>query len=354
MPAAEALRPYLERIDEARWYTNFGPLLVEFERRLSARFDPPAPVATVCSATTGLSIGLQALGVRRGGLCAMPSWTFVATAHAALQAGLEPWLVDVDPATWMLDPEALKRALGAAPGEVAAVVPVAPFGRMPEPGAWRRFQVDTGVPVLLDAAAAFDALHDASVPAVVSLHATKALGVGEGGFFAAEDFELVERFRQLTSFGFRGSRTSHVPAANAKLSEYAAAAGLASLDGWPAIRLRYLRTAQHLRIALATTPEVRFQAGWGVEWATSVCVVRLPDGTADAVEARLRTAGISTRRWWGHGCHREPAFAACPRAELPVTETLAASTLGVPFWPDMATEEIDRVAGALKEAVAAA
>ncbi|HEX4197798.1 MAG TPA: DegT/DnrJ/EryC1/StrS family aminotransferase [Caulobacteraceae bacterium] len=351
MPTAHVLAPYLAQMDEARWYSNFGPLLRAFEQRLADRFAPPAFVATAANGTLALTLALQAMGAEAGGFCAVPAWTFVATAHAVIQAGLVPWFVDVDPQTWMIDPARLEAALGEAPGRIAAALPVAAFGRVPDLAAWARFRERTGIPVLLDAAAAFDALAEAPVPAMVSLHATKALGVGEGGFVVSEDDSLIATIRELTTFGFRGSRESRRVATNAKLSEYAAAVGLASLDGWPAARLRYGLAAQRLRIALADQPAVAFQDGWGVGWVSSVCVVRLPDGAADAVEAHLTAAGIETRRWWGAGCHASPAFAAAPRADLATTETLAASTLGLPFAADLTADEVERVAKALANAL---
>jgi dTDP-4-amino-4,6-dideoxygalactose transaminase len=351
MPTAAALAPYLEQMDAARWYSNFGPLLCAFEQRLADRFTHPAFVATAASGTQALTLALQAMGARPGGFCAMPAWTFVATAHAAAQAGLVPWFVDVDPATWMLDPERLEAELAKAPGRVAAALPVAAFGHVPDLAAWARFRDRTGIPVLLDAAAAFDALDQAAVPAMVSLHATKPLGVGEGGFIVSADESLVHAIRELSTFGFRDSRESQRIATNAKLSEYAAAVGLAGLDGWPATRLRYGLAAQRLRIALTHQAEVVFQEGWGSTWVSSVCVVRLPYGGADAVEAQLNAAGIDTRRWWGAGCHASPAFAAAPRSDLTATETLARSTLGLPFAADMTTDEINRVAEALASAL---
>ena len=276
----------------------------------------------------------------------------MATAHAAVQAGLVPWFIDVDPDTWMLDPSYLATLMKDAPGPVAAAVPVAAFGRLPELSAWTAFREHTGVPVVLDAAAAFDALDKAPIPAIVSLHATKALGVGEGGFVASEDAGLIDRVRLLTNFGFQGSREAQVAATNAKLSEYAAAIGQASLDGWPAARLRYMRTAQYLRIALIGAPEIGFQPGWGVDWISSVCVVRLPDGAAGRVEARLKAQGVATRHWWEAGCHHSPAFADALFTSLPNTERLAGSTLGLPFAIDMSEPDIRYVADALLAALA--
>ena len=111
-------------------------------------------------------------------------------------------------------------------------------------------------------------------------------------------------------------------------------------------------TAQTLRRALMPTPEVRFQAGWGERWTTSVCVVNLPEGSADAVEAALHADGVATRRWWGQGCHLSPAFITAPCDDLPNTRRLANATLGLPFAIDLSPSDIARIADPLTRALA--
>lgn len=350
LPTAASILPYLERIDDARWYSNFGPLLTEFEARLADRFAPRAAIATGVNATQLLTLTLQAMELPKGALCAMPAWTFVATAHAVVQAGLIPWFVDVDPETWMLDPGYVADALTRAPGPVAAVIPVAAFGRPMDIAAWAAFREATGLAVLIDAAAAFDTASDANVPLVVSLHATKVLGLGEGGYLASTDAALVKRVRRLTTYGFQGDRISQVVATNAKLSEYSAAVGLAALDQWALNRLRWMRASQMLRMALVDLPQVTFQPGWGSTWITSVCTVGLPNNAAKAVETSLKGRGVDTRRWWGEGCHQNPAFTHLPKDTLVHTARLAGATIGLPFSIDLDAHDVSRIASALLEA----
>jgi len=347
LPNAEALLPYLRQIDEGRWYSNFGPLLTEFEARLASRFEPQTQIVTCANATQGLTLCLQALQLPPGSLCAMPAFTFVATAHAVIAAGLTPYFLDVDPDTWMLQPQTVRQALAKAPGRVSAVVLVAPFGLMPDLAPWLALRTETGLPVLLDAAAAFDDLHEAALPTVVSLHATKVLGIGEGGFVATDDADLAQRVRRLTTYGFRGSRESQIAATNSKLSEYSGAIGLAALDAWPHNRLRWLRAAQSLRAAMVNLPQVVFQPGWGLSWVTSVCCVQLPEGTIEAVERSLNAQGVETRRWWGLGCQTNPAFVSCPQGDLTHTGRLGASVIGLPFSIDLDNEQIGAIAAAL-------
>ena len=346
--------PYLHAIDASRTYSNFGPLVAAFEERLATRFGvPDGAVATVANGTVGLTLALNALDARPGTLCVMPAWTFVASAHAASMAGLVPYFVDVDAGTWTIDPETLDGIIASAPGAVGAVMPVVPFGRPIDVAAWDRFRARTGLPVVIDAATAFDALTPGSVPAVISLHATKVFGIGEGGLVLSGDTALVQQIRDRSNFGFAGTREAATAATNGKLSEYHAAVGLAGLDEWPDVRTEWMAVAAAYREALPESSRVSFQAGFGQSWIASTCVVRLANADALRLAAILHEAGIETRRWWGDGAHAHRGTAALPRTALPVTEALAKSTLALPFFRDLTTRDIQRVAELTREALGA-
>ncbi|MFI4935348.1 MAG: DegT/DnrJ/EryC1/StrS family aminotransferase [Caulobacterales bacterium] len=351
LPTREALTPYLDRIDEARRYANAGPLVRELEGRLAARLSESGSVATVANHTQALTLALKAAGAKAGTLCAMPAWTFVASAHAAVAAGLTPYFIDVDPATWMLDPARMADVVAAAPGEVGAIMPVAVFGLTPHLPLWWAVGEATGLPVVVDGADAFDALDCAPVPVAISLHAQASVAAGEGGYVACEDEALVERVRDFTTLGLPGDPVAAAPATNGMISEYAAAVALASLDAWPADRARFGFAAQYLKVALALTPQIEFQPGWGTSWFSSVCVVGTPKGAAPAIAKAMNRAGVEARGWWGGGCHTHPAFAACPREPLPVTDALAVSTLGLPYFIDLDEADSWRIVDALLEAL---
>ncbi|MBU1378793.1 MAG: DegT/DnrJ/EryC1/StrS family aminotransferase [Alphaproteobacteria bacterium] len=350
LPPLAALAPYIERIDGARWYSNFGPLNQELETRLAARFGLPAQgVVTIANATVGLSVALRAAGAQAGTLCVLPSWTFSASVHAAIDAGLTPFFADVD-AEGVLTPAIVRDALKAAPGAVGAIMPVAVCGQPIDPAPWNALADETGLPVVLDAAPGFDAAKAGQGLSVVSLHATKILGVGEGGFAMSADPALAATVRLRSNFGFSGSREAQVAATNGKLSEYAAAIGLAGLDEWPARRAAFQAVAQRYRRNLADLPAATLPGGWGQDWLSTTCVVRLEDPAATMpVLDALHAASVETRAWWGRGMHTHRAFADYPRLALPTTERLAQTVLGLPFFIDMTNEEIDTVCTALRE-----
>ncbi len=344
LPSAERLLPYLKTIDSSRTYSNFGPLTNQFERRLAAHFGvPDHAVTTVANGTVGLALALSAQEPRPGTLCVMPAWTFIASAQAAALAGLVPYFVDVDPLTWALDARAVNDIIERAPGEVGAVMPVAPFGRPIGFTAWDRFRSSTGLPVVIDAAAGFDSVTPTRTPTVVSLHATKLFGSGEGGVVLCDDPSLIRRIRTRANFGFDGTREALVPGFNAKMSEYHAAVGNAALDEWSSTRAEWLAVAARYRERLALSGTARLQDGFGESWVSSVCVFKLAGWVEGHLENRLRNAGIETRRWWGDGAHTHRSTLHLPRTDLPVTAHLAKSTIAVPIFPDMQAAEIDRV-----------
>lgn len=352
LPSASEILPYLGVIDERRWYSNGGPLVSRLEEQLSRalRFKEPS-VVTMTNATAGITVALRARRVPPGALCIVPSWTFAATPHAVLGAGLTPWFHDVDRRTWALNPDEVMETLKRMSRPVKAIVVVSPFGAPLDIEAWEDFEQRTGIAVVMDAAAAFDTARPSRIPVVVSLHATKLLGAGEGGFVASTDTRLLERIRGACNFGFQGSRMAMFPATNAKMSEYHAAVGLASLASWPETRQRQVRISEWYRRAVGFLERVSLQPGYGNGWVSSTTSVLLPSGSLKRVAAHLRNVGIDTRQWWGDGCHRQPAFMDCPHGPLDVTEELGSRVLGLPHFPDMQKPDIDRVTAAISDAL---
>ena len=209
----------------------------------------------------------------------------------------------------------------------------------------------TGLPVVIDAAAAFDSLKVGQTPAVVSLHATKVLGVGESGFVVSRNTAIIHGVKQRSNFGFYGGRSADVPALNVKLSEYHAAVGLAALDMWSEIRAEWMSVAGCYRRALEKSNHINLQPGFGEDWVSSTCVVSVEERSHAELQSVLAAAGIDTRMWWGRGMHKEKATAAYPRSLLPVTTALAESTLGLPIYRDLQKDEVDHIVASLAAAL---
>jgi len=351
LPSWRRLAAYLRKIDENRIYTNFGPLAVSLEQRIAAHFGlSDGTVTTVANGTLGLALALSVQDARPGTLCVLPAWTFIAGAHAAMIAGLTPYFVDVGPHSWAIDPGMIADVISRAPRQVGAVMPVVPFGQPIDIAAWDAFRKRTRLPVVIDAAAGFDSLSPGDCPIVVSLHATKVLGAGEGGFIIARDPSLIGVIRAKSNYGFHNTREAIFPATNAKLSEYHAAIGHAALDEWRDARAQWMTAAWAYRRQLSQSDRVRFQDGFGESWISSTCVLHFAESAAP-IETALSQAAIATRRWWGNGAHAHAATRAFPRTALSVTEELAKNAISIPFFRDIEDEDVRRVSKIIRHAI---
>ena len=368
LPPAEALLPYLRRIDAGRLYSNRGPLVWELEARLAGRIGTTAQaVRTAASGTLALALAILAHAGRGDPagprpIALLPAFTFVATAQAAELCGYRPVFVDVDPVRWTVDPAALRAH--PAFDRAGLVLVAAPYGVLPDVAGCARLQAETGVPVVIDAAASFEALCDSpgrvseTVPMALSFHATKGFSTGEGGavVWASEAAQL--QVLQIANFGFLGTRAARSIGLNAKMSEYHAAVGLAMLDALEARRAAQARVAATYAAAAAAVGlrgrlhlPPRISPAYALYGATDA-------PTCTRAAAALQTAGIDSRRWYGRGVDREPWYAAAPaeplqdrRPEtLPVTRDLCDRLLGLPTAPDLNPDAIIRVVTALAHA----
>ncbi|MDQ2993207.1 MAG: DegT/DnrJ/EryC1/StrS family aminotransferase, partial [Candidatus Eremiobacteraeota bacterium] len=299
--------PYLRRMDAARTYANHGALATEFEDRLAAQIGAEGARFSAASNGTIAIVGaiLASAGRSRPErpLAIIPGLTFVATAIAASQCGYEPYFVDVDADSWLLQPEAL---LGSdVLSRTGVVIPVAAFGRPVAQRAWQSFSEFTRIPVVIDAAAGFEQLESAPssfvgpLPVALSLHATKSFAIGEGGGILTTDDGLTARVRQALNFGFHGSRLSETASVNGKLSEIHACVGLAELDGWPQKRAALDGVAALYRIAARECDLNEDVIVWPAISRCYALVRTLSAEMTEAVRVALDGDGIETRTWYG-------------------------------------------------------
>jgi dTDP-4-amino-4,6-dideoxygalactose transaminase len=343
LPALDKLAPYLERVDRNGWYSNFGPLVQELELRLAVSFRTRgrngAHAITVGNGTAGIELALRALKLPAGTPVLIPALTFVATATAVLSAGLTPIVCDVDARSWLLTPDLASRALERVP--VRAVVPEATFGCPQDTDGRSRYHDRTGLPVIIDAAAGFgNQLDCGPTCSVYSLHATKPLAAGEGGFVVTRDPKFASDVRQLSNFGINLAEENSAPVGavtmvgtNAKMSEYHAAVGLASLDAWSD------NSARRRALYRAYTDSIRAIPGLATTWqeapvncVRSVCCLLLESGRdRNRAEAILADAGVATRRWYLPLIDRHPAMSEIAHDPTPVADDIAERLLGIPF-----------------------
>lgn len=341
LPSADAVLPYLRRMDASGRYSNRGPLVVELERRYAEFLGVEEDrVVAASSATSALTGAVTVAGCPRW---LVPDFTFPAPGLAALAAGADLTLLDASPVDWQL-------CVPAGPiGAETGLLPVLPFGVRPDVERW-----PASATVVVDAASSMGAAEGslARLPhrwaVVFSLHATKVLPAGEGGLAVFGSAEGAAEFRRWANFGFDGDGVSRVRGQNAKLSEVGAAYGLASLDGWPQEQADWLDAQRAAHESIADLGAVVSRPG--PISANPFWVVQCEGAAArDRAEHALSAAGIESRRWWGT-LHAMPAFAGCAHEGEGASDHLARTTLGLPMFRGLGHEATGRVRAALLQA----
>jgi dTDP-4-amino-4,6-dideoxygalactose transaminase len=355
LPEAAALLPWLSRIDAARHYTNRGPLVRALETRLAQALGlAPHALRTASTGTSAIEIAiLAAAGPARAErpFALIPAYTFAATALAAERAGYRPIFCDVDPVTWGMDFAAAARHPEI--DRIGLFLPVACFGRLPDLAGAETLSARTGIPVVYDAAASFEAQMDhpghvsQTVPVTLSFHATKTYSTAEGGAVLWDSAEGAEALTRAANFGFNFSRRSESAGTNAKLSEIHAAVGHAMLDSFAQRRADYAaRVADWAGVAAALPGGMVMPP----DLASVYILWDAPDEAMHlAATEALTAARIDSRRWYETGLHRMPHFA--DGQVLPVTERLGTRLLGLPMAHDLPRAEMERVVRIILDAI---
>lgn len=358
MATAAAILPYLRRIDESRIYSNFGPLVEEFGARLARRLDlAPDCLSCTSSGTAALTAAVLSVAGRateHRPLALLPAYTFVATAAAVQQCGYRICLADIDPHTWTLDPNRI--ATSPVLNQVGVVIPVAAYGRSVRQAPWLEFMERTGIPVVVDGAAAFETgCADPStilgdIPVAMSFHATKSLACGEGGAVVCTNPDTIRNVERIINFGFYDCRTSRSPSLNGKMSEYHAAVGLAELDGWD-LKSRALHCAAEAYGRTFVAEGLEHRLVIAPEICSSYALLLCEDvREMNRVRSGLRQEGIESRLWYGHGLHQHEYFPGFAMEKLQNTEGLAPRILGLPMAPDLGHDVIPRIVSSVRAA----
>ncbi|MCG8670718.1 MAG: DegT/DnrJ/EryC1/StrS family aminotransferase [Pseudomonadales bacterium] len=370
LPKSQEILPYLEEIDRNRWYSNFGPLQQSFEQELHQVFfktlNPTEERVVACSSgTTAIELALLSLNLRPNARVLLPSFTFAATATAVLRAGCCPVFTDVDPQNWLLTPDIAKSVLDYL--TVDAVIPVAALGVPQNAKQWDEFTLKTGIPVVIDAAAALgEQKLGRHTTTCFSMHATKGFGIGEGGLVVTRNADNAHHIRRLSNFGFEDGEVV-TAGSNYKLSEYHAAVGLAQIRRLDTLRIRRerVRAAYEQQIE-RLTPFFQMQAPNVDRWDGEPGVVSLKHhrfSAAVALKARdissphdldkvirtLNEDGIGVRRWYTPVLHHHKAFKdystinTVGKHDLDVTEALNQGLIGLPFHNFLSDAEVQFV-----------
>lgn len=340
---------------------SLGPTVTRFERMWADRIGTKHAVAC-SSGTAGLHCCLHALGVGPGDEVITSSFSFVASANVILYTGATPVFAEVDPLTFNMDPAAVEAAITP---RTKAILIVDIFGYPADVPALVEIAHRHGLGIVEDACQSIDGdlngrkLGTFGHPAVFGFYANKQLTTAEGGVVLTDDDDLYTLLKSLTNQGRSddGAWLVHSRLGfNYRLSDVHAAIGVAQLE-----RLDWMQDA---RARIAGMYQDRMQHVQGVtpmyegperrSWF--VYAPRLDaDLDRDAIIGRLEAEGVSAKPYLP--CiHLQPYYREAHGhgpGELPITESISASTIALPFFCEMTEEQVDRVCSALERAIEA-
>ncbi|MCC6586489.1 MAG: DegT/DnrJ/EryC1/StrS family aminotransferase [Bryobacterales bacterium] len=341
-------------IDSQRFI--LGEEVAELERQVAGYCNAAYGIGCA-SGTDALVLALTALDIGRGDQVLTVPYTFFATAGAIADVGAEPVFVDIDEDTCQMDVEQVEAALNRYP-RVKAIVPVHLFGSCVDMDPLLAVAADRGIPIVEDAAQAIGAEYRGrraggmGAIGCFSFFPSKNLGgYGDGGMLTTTDARLAERLRALRVHGSRRKYYHEEVGFNSRLDTLQAAVLLVKfryLDVWTAARQR---NAERYRRVLGHSPApVRFQAvpPFVTRHVVNQFIIRAPG--RDALKAFLADRGIGTEVYYPLPLHRQPCFSTLGYREgdFPASERLAAESLALPVYPELAEEDLEAVCAAIR------
>jgi dTDP-4-amino-4,6-dideoxygalactose transaminase len=352
---------FLARVNDIldrRWLSNNGPVVQEFEKRVAETLGVKHALA-MCNATAAIEIACRALGLK--GEVILPSYTFVATAHALQWQEITPVFCDMDSVTHNLDPAKIEKLITP---KTTGIIGVHVWGRGCDTEAIEAIAAKRNLKVMYDASHGFGCskgermLGTFGECEVFSFHATKFINCLEGGVIATNNDELAYQMRMMTNFGFTGYDKVEYLGINGKMNEISAAMGLTNLEAMEEIIAINRRNYEAYKVGLANVPGIsvihydpaeRNNYQYVViEVDPEVCL-RNRDEIVDA----LHMENIIARKYFWPGCHKmEPYRSLQPNAGLllPETERTAARIIVVPTGQTVEVETVARVCGIIRKA----
>jgi dTDP-4-amino-4,6-dideoxygalactose transaminase len=337
------------------WLSNNGPETRELERRICSFLGVRHCVA-MCNGTVALEIATRALDFK--GEVVVPSYTFIATAHALQWQEITPIFADIDPATHNLDPDAVRRMITP---RTTGIIGVHLWGRPAPVLELAEIASEHGLRLMFDASHAFGCSVDGAMVGnfgeceVFSFHATKFFNTFEGGAVVTNNDALAEKMRLMRNFGFVDYDKVIYPGTNGKITEIAAAMGLTNLEEMDAFVETNRRNYECYRAEIASIP------GLGVlayderqrnNFQYIVLEVSTKFGASrDRVVEVLHAENVLARRYFWPGCHNmQPYRSYYPNAGLvlPHTMEVANRVIVLPTGTAVTAEDIRGITTVLR------
>lgn len=353
----------LQRINDAldrRWLSNNGPYVQELEQRI-ADWVGVRHCVTTCNGTLALEVLIRALGL--DGEVIVPSFTFVATAHALRWHGITPIFCDIDPETHNIDPSQVEERITP---RTSAILGVHIWGRACDVKMLTEISRKYNLKLIFDAAHAFACSYQGRMignfgdAEVFSFHATKFFHTLEGGAIVTNDDALASEARLMRNFGFADEGSVTSLGTNAKMTEIAAAMGLTLFDDIDELCEINFTNYEHYRRQLERVPGVNIIEYDQNERNNYQYIVLEIDRSIiglsrDELIEVLTQENILAKRYFSPSCHLMEPYHSRPSeatSRLPETEALAERVLVLPTGSQIGPTGITKICEKIRVAIA--
>ncbi|MTI64676.1 DegT/DnrJ/EryC1/StrS family aminotransferase [Methylophaga sp.] len=346
---AEFLK-YVDQIFDSKWLSNNGPLVQQLENKIANIHDVKHCIA-MCNGTVALEIAIRALEL--AGEVILPSYTFIATAHALHWQEITPVFADIDPDTHCLDPESVKKMITP---KTTGIIGVHLWGHAAPVNELQQIADEHNLKLMFDAAHAFGCSYQGRMignfgeAEVLSFHATKLFNTFEGGAVLTNNGELAEKMRLMRNFGFGGVDNVIYPGTNGKMVEIAAAMGLVNLDKLESVIQHNEKNYRAYQKGLDGLPGINLFLFDEAEKNNFQYVVievgeNCPIRRDDLVEM-LHAENVLARKYFWPGCHKMlPYRELYPHAGLLLsnTQTVADNVIVLPTGKAVSEQDVDLI-----------
>ncbi|MCX6907814.1 MAG: DegT/DnrJ/EryC1/StrS family aminotransferase [Verrucomicrobia bacterium] len=338
---------YLETVWRTGVMTHNGPLMQRLERELCAHLGVPDMIC-LANGTCAMQLAMRALNLS-GEIITTP-FTFIATANIIAWERCTPVFVDIDPATWNLDPNRIEEAITE---RTVGILPVHVFSAPCDIRRIQQIADKHGLKVVYDAAHAMDVQYQGQSVlnygdvSCVSFHATKLFNTCEGGGCVARDAALAARLRRMRFFGFNEAKDVVDDGMNAKMTEVSAALGLANLPHLEAVkRERRAKYELYMRM-LGECSFVTFQGFDPQEYNYSYMpVVFDSEDRLLRIEKALLAEKVFPRRYFHPSLNTLSIYKNSP--SLAISERVARMVLCLPLYSGLAESDIEFICGIIQ------
>jgi len=329
-----------------------GPRVAEFERRFAEMVGTKHAVA-MANGTLAEEAIIAGLGIGPGDEIVTVGHTFSATAAAILRAGATPRFVDIDPATWLMDPAAAAAAIGP---KTRALMPVHLFGLVADMDPLGALATRHGLAMIEDACQAVGATYAGRQAGsfgvgAFSLYATKNITSGEGGMITTDDDALADWLRTFRSQGMKVRYLHEMLGTNYRMTDIAAAIGTVQLGKLAALTAARVAAAARYDELLSGAPVVRQAVPAGRTHVYHQYTVHVGPAR-DEVVKDLAADGIGTGIYYPIPVSQQPYIKERGLdVALPVTDALAKGCLSLPMFAAITPAEQEEVAASLRRSL---